>query len=122
MVARLFDHDLAARVERRLQIGATRSVSMLAAPAFAAAAVGRRSEVIFPVGRRVLLFTEITVSAQSAAPGRTVRELDQPGLLPDPGRGPDRRQRLGVGSRRLTSWPAANGWPWWPPGPGWPDC
>ncbi len=79
VVARLFDHDLAARVERRLQIGATRSVSMLAAPAFAAAAVGRRSEVIFPVGRRVLLFTEIAVSPASTAPGRAVRELNQPG-------------------------------------------
>ena len=63
VVARLFDHDLAGRVERRLQLGATRSVSMLAAPAFAAAALGRRREVIFPIGRRVLLFTEITVSA-----------------------------------------------------------
>ena len=79
VVTRLFDHDLAARVERRLQLGATRSVSMLAAPAFAAAAVGRRSEVIFPIGRRVLLFTEITVSANSAAPGRTLHELAEPG-------------------------------------------
>ena len=58
VVARVFDHDLARRVERRLQLGATRSVSMLAAPAFAAAALGRRREVIFPIGRRVLLFTE----------------------------------------------------------------
>ena len=39
VVARVFDHDLAGRVERRLKLGATRSVSMLAAPAFAAAAV-----------------------------------------------------------------------------------
>ena len=79
VVARLFDHDLAARVERRLQLGATRSVSMLAAPAFAAAAVGRRREVIFPVGRRVLLFTEVTVSGSSAAPGRVLRELNEVG-------------------------------------------
>ena len=47
VVARVFDHDLASRVERRLQLGATRSVSMLAAPAFAAAALGRRRDVIF---------------------------------------------------------------------------
>lgn len=53
VVARVFDHDLASRVERRLQLGATRSVSMLAAPAFAAAALGRRRDVIFPIGRRV---------------------------------------------------------------------
>ena len=32
VVARVFDHDLASRVDRRLQLGATRSVSMLAAP------------------------------------------------------------------------------------------
>ena len=79
VVARVFDHDLASRVERRLQLGATRSVSMLAAPAFAAVALGRRQDVIFPVGRRVLLFTELTVSASSAAPGRSLRQLEEPG-------------------------------------------
>jgi len=79
IVARVFDHDLASRVERRLQLGATRSVSMLAAPAFAAVALGRRQDVIFPVGRRVLLFTEFTVSASSAAPGRSLRQLEEPG-------------------------------------------
>ena len=79
IVARVFDHDLASRVERRLQLGATRSVSMLAAPAFAAVALGRRQDVIFPVGRRVLLFTELTVSASSAAPGRSLRQLEEPG-------------------------------------------
>ena len=79
VVARVFDHDLAGRVERRLKLGATRSVSMLAAPAFAAAALGRRREVIFPVGRRVLLFTEITASAGSAAVGRPVFGLAEAG-------------------------------------------
>lgn len=61
VVTRLYDHDLADRVERRLSLGPTRSVSMLAAPAFAAAALGRRTESIVPVGNRVLLFTELTV-------------------------------------------------------------
>jgi Trk K+ transport system NAD-binding subunit len=79
VVARLFDHDLAGRVERRLQLGATRSVSMLAAPAFAAAALGRRREVIFPIGRRVLLFTEITVSSRSTAPGTLISKLEESG-------------------------------------------
>ncbi|HEY5821760.1 MAG TPA: NAD-binding protein [Propionibacteriaceae bacterium] len=79
VVARLFDHDLANRVERRLQLGPTRSVSMLTAPAFAAAALGRRREVIFPIGRRVLLFTEITVNPSSAAPGKMIRELEEDG-------------------------------------------
>lgn len=40
IVTRLFDHDLAGRVENRLHLGTTRSVSMVAAPAFAAAALG----------------------------------------------------------------------------------
>ena len=35
--------------------------------------------MLFPVGRRVLLFTEITVSAGSAAPGRTVGQLNEAG-------------------------------------------
>ncbi|WP_375425243.1 potassium channel family protein [uncultured Friedmanniella sp.] len=79
VVARVFDHELAARVERRLELGATRSVSMLAAPAFAAAALGRRREVIFPVGRRVLLFTEVTVNPASSAPGRLLSSLAEEG-------------------------------------------
>lgn len=79
VVARVFDHDLAARVERRLKLGATRSVSMLAAPAFAAAALGRPPEVIFPVGRRVLLFAEITVGTGSAALGQPALGLTEAG-------------------------------------------
>ena len=79
VVARVFDHDLAGRVERRLKLGATRSVSMLAAPAFAAAALGRRREVIFPIGRRVLLFTELTAQPGSAAVGKSVAGLAEPG-------------------------------------------
>jgi Trk K+ transport system NAD-binding subunit len=95
VVARLFDHDLAARVERRLHVGATRSVSMLAAPAFAAAALGRRQEVIFPVGRRVLLFTEITVNPGSAAAGSRSDLLQE------------------TGSLRILAWaPAGGAWDW----------
>lgn len=79
VVARMFDHDLANRVERRLRLGPTRSVSMLTAPAFAAAALGRRREVIFPIGRRVLLFTEIMVNPSSAGPGKMIKQLEDPG-------------------------------------------
>jgi Trk K+ transport system NAD-binding subunit len=95
VVARVFDHDLAGRVERRLKLGATRSVSMLAAPAFAAAALGRRWEVIFPVGRRVLLFTEITVNPGSAAAGRRMDSLQE------------------AGSLRILAWSSSGGnWDW----------
>ena len=98
VVARLFDHDLAGRVERRLQLGSTRSVSMLAAPAFAAAALGRRREVIFPIGRRVLLFTEITVSGRSTAPGTLISKLED------------------AGASRILAWASAPGddWNWGP--------
>jgi Trk K+ transport system NAD-binding subunit len=95
VVARVFDHDLAGRVERRLRLGATRSVSMLAAPAFAAAALGRRSEVIFPVGRRVVLFTELTVGSGSAAVGQPLAGLAAAGA-----------------SRVLARASASGGWEW----------
>ncbi|MGD7706892.1 NAD-binding protein [Microlunatus sp. Y2014] len=81
VVTRLFDHDLADRVERRVALGATRSVSVLAAPAFAAAAGGRPKEMTFPVGRRVLSFTELEVPADSPAVGLQLRELAVPGQL-----------------------------------------
>jgi hypothetical protein len=68
---------------------------MLAAPAFAAAALGGRREVIFPVGRRVLLFTEIAAAAGSAAIGRPVHGLAEAGL-----------------SRVLAWAPAGGDWTW----------
>jgi len=79
VVTRMYDDDLANRVERRLDLGPTRSVSMLAAPAFAAAALGRRREVIFPVGRRVVLFTEVPVMPGSAALRGTADRLNATG-------------------------------------------
>ncbi|MFC7625838.1 NAD-binding protein [Microlunatus sp. GCM10028923] len=75
VVLRMYDDELADRVEHRLGLKPTRSVSMLAAPAFASAALGRRREIIYPVGRRVLLFTEVTVQPGSAAPGQRLRSL-----------------------------------------------
>ena len=121
VVARVFDHDLAGRVERRLKLGATRSVSMLAAPAFAAAALGRRREVIFPIGRRVLLFTEIT-----AQPGSTARSASrlQAGRESAPaGSWPGLRRAVpGTGAVSIISSSPATGSRWWPPGPDWPGC
>ncbi|MGW7686227.1 NAD-binding protein [Kribbella sp. NPDC054772] len=78
---RMFDHDLAQRVERRLGLGHSRSVSMLVAPAVAAAVANRRSQLTVPAGRRVLLLTEVTVEAGSVAGGRRLGELDEPGGL-----------------------------------------
>ncbi|MFF0342242.1 NAD-binding protein [Kribbella sp. NPDC004875] len=78
---RMFDHDLAQRVERRLGLGHSRSVSMLVAPAVAAAVANRRSQVTVPAGRRVLLLTEVTVEAGSVAGGLRLGELDEAGGL-----------------------------------------
>ncbi|HSU37118.1 MAG TPA: hypothetical protein VLJ88_15780 [Propionibacteriaceae bacterium] len=52
---------------------------MLAAPGFAAAALGRRREVIFPIGCRMLLFPEITVNSRSTAPGTLISKLEESG-------------------------------------------
>jgi len=78
---RMFDHDLAQRVERQLGLGHSRSVSMLVAPAIAAAVANRRSQVTVPAGRRVLLLTEVTVEPGSVASGLRLGELDEAGGL-----------------------------------------
>lgn len=78
---RMFDHDLAHKVERMLGLGHSRSVSMLVAPAIAAAVANRRSQATVPAGRRVLLLTEVTVERDSVAVGRRLGELDEPGGL-----------------------------------------
>jgi Trk K+ transport system NAD-binding subunit len=78
---RMFDHDLAQRVERRLGLGHSRSVSMLVAPAVAAAVANRRSQVTVPAGRRVLLLTEVTVEPGSVAVGKRMGQLDEAGGL-----------------------------------------
>lgn len=78
---RMFDHDLAQRVERRLGLGHSRSVSMLVAPAVAAAVANRRRQVTIPAGRRVLLLTEVTVEPGSVSTGLRLGELDEAGGL-----------------------------------------
>jgi Trk K+ transport system NAD-binding subunit len=78
---RMFDHDLAQRVERQLGLGHSRSVSMLVAPAIAAAVANRRRQTTVPAGRRVLLLTEVTVEPDSVAVGKRLGELDESGGL-----------------------------------------
>jgi Trk K+ transport system NAD-binding subunit len=82
VVVRLFDPDFAVRVQRGFGIRFTRSVSHLAAPAFAAAALGSQVVATVPVGdRRVLLFARVAAPIGSALEGRTVESLDQPAVL-----------------------------------------
>ncbi|WP_288797468.1 NAD-binding protein [Arsenicicoccus cauae] len=81
IVTRLYDDDLATRVERRLRLGATRSVSMLTAPAFVAAALGRPRSTIVPVGRRVVLLTELQVEPDAGLVGMLPSQLSQAGQV-----------------------------------------
>jgi hypothetical protein len=69
VVLRLFDGDFADRVERAFHINVSRSVSYLAAPAFAAAMLQRDVIGAIPVNRRVLLIADVPVCAGSSADG-----------------------------------------------------
>ena len=82
VVVRLFDPEFALRVQHGFGIRFTRSVSHLAAPAFAAAAVGSEVVATVPVGdRRVILFARLKVPAGSALEGRSAGSLHAPGAL-----------------------------------------
>ncbi|MBO0850427.1 MAG: NAD-binding protein, partial [Pseudonocardia sp.] len=72
VVLRLFDDDLAKRVEETFSIDVSRSVSFLAAPAFAAAMLQRQVLATIPVGRRVLLVAEIPIPADCPLVGEPV--------------------------------------------------
>jgi voltage-gated potassium channel Kch len=66
VVLRLFDGEFADRVKRAFGINISRSVSYLAAPAFAAAMLSRQIIATIPVRRRVLLLAEVPIGADSA--------------------------------------------------------
>jgi Trk K+ transport system NAD-binding subunit len=91
VVQRLFDPDLAARVERAFGIPISRSPSALAAPSFAAAAAGEHVLTTIAVGAEVLAMARLHVEPGCQALGRTVAELEAATgsrvLLLDDGRG-----------------------------------
>ncbi|MEH1169638.1 NAD-binding protein [Micromonospora sp. CPCC 205539] len=78
VVLRLFDEGFAQRVQRAFGINHSRSVSYLAAPAFAAAMMGREVIDTISVGRRVLLLAELPVGAGSDLEGRFCPEVSRP--------------------------------------------
>lgn len=80
VVVRLFDDDFASHVYKEFGNTASRSVSYLAAPAFAAAMMGREVLGTLSVLRHVLLIAELAVEAGSELIGLAQRELDRPGL------------------------------------------
>src|SRR4051794_3563850 len=75
IVARLFDPDLADRVQRALSINISRSVSTLAAPAFVAALYERRTLAVVPVGTRALVVAAVSVPSGSALMGARLGEI-----------------------------------------------
>ena len=82
VVVRLFDPEFALRVQHGFNIRFTRSVSHLAAPAFAAAAVGSEVVATVPVGdKRVILFARLRVPAGSKLEGRLASSLGDAGAL-----------------------------------------
>ncbi|WP_129844342.1 NAD(P)-binding protein [Streptomyces sp. RFCAC02] len=82
---RLYDDDFATAVYRTLRtahpgaLTRSRSVSTLAAPAFAVAMMGRQVLGALPVERKVLLFAAIEVAEQPRFLGRTLSEANRPG-------------------------------------------
>jgi Trk K+ transport system NAD-binding subunit len=79
VVLRLFDGDFADRVQKAFNINISRSVSYLAAPAFAAAMLEREVIGTIPVNRRVLLLAEAPICAGSSLDGATIAVADEVG-------------------------------------------
>ncbi|MGI5447652.1 potassium channel family protein [Streptomyces sp. CA-243310] len=85
VVMRLYDDDFATAVYRTLRaahpgaLTRSRSVTHLAAPAFAGAMMGRQILGAIPVERRVLLFAAVEVAGHPELDGRTITESFRPG-------------------------------------------
>ncbi|MFD4628714.1 NAD-binding protein [Streptomyces sp. NPDC058284] len=82
---RLYDDEFATAVYRTLRaahpnaLTRSRSVSALAAPAFAGAMMGRQILGALPVERSVLLFAALDVSLQPQLTGRRIAQVFRPG-------------------------------------------
>jgi Trk K+ transport system NAD-binding subunit len=103
VVLRLFDDDFARRVQIAFNINVSRSVSRLAAPAFAAAMLERDVIVTIPVDRHALLVAEVRVVAGSPLVGEPLLRADRP-----------------FSSRVIGLTPAGSTWLNWGPEPGHP--
>ncbi|MFD4240376.1 potassium channel family protein [Streptomyces sp. NPDC058525] len=85
VVMRLYEDDFATAVYRTLRaahpgaLTRSRSVTHLAAPAFAGAMMGRQILGAIAVERRVLLFAVVDVAGHPQLEGRTVTESFEPG-------------------------------------------
>ncbi|MGQ4388981.1 NAD-binding protein [Streptomyces sp. SAS_270] len=122
VVLRLYDDDFATAVYRTLRaahpqaLTRSRSVSHLAAPAFAGAMMGRQILGAIPVERRVLLFAAVDVAGHPQLEGRTVGEAFRAGawrvLALDTAAPGDRRADRAAGSSSDTSGGGGAGLVW----------
>ncbi|GAA1373686.1 NAD-binding protein [Streptomyces beijiangensis] len=118
VVMRLYDDDFATAVFRTLRaahpraLTRSRSVSHLAAPAFAGAMMGRHILGAIPVERKVLLFAVVDVAGHPQLEGRTVAEVFRPGAwrilaldtAPPADRAPDLRTPRGKSRPPTLVW------------------
>ena len=81
IVLRLFDDDFAAHLYQSFANAASRSVSYLAAPAFAAALMGREVLGTLSAYRHVVLIAEFVAEEGSELVGRTLRDIEVPGEI-----------------------------------------
>jgi len=75
IVVRLRDPDLAARVERAIGHGVSRSTAALAAPGFVTATMGQHVVSAIPVGDQMLVIAHVNVAAGSRAEAKTITHL-----------------------------------------------
>ncbi|MEV4197276.1 NAD-binding protein [Micromonospora globbae] len=81
VVLRLFENDFAERVEEAFNLGVSRSVSYLAAPAFTGALTERAVIATIPVGRHALPVAEVPVAAGSELDGRPLGAVSRDGQV-----------------------------------------
>ena len=79
IVVRLYDDDLAERVQKTIGNTISRSVSYLAAPTFAAAMLEHQVLRTIPVGRHVLLIADVPVAANAELAGQLIEDVHQSG-------------------------------------------
>jgi len=80
LVVSLYDDDLAQRVQKTVGNIVSRSVSYMAAPAFATALLEHQVLRTIAVGRHVLLIAEVRVEQGADIAGQAVTELEGGGL------------------------------------------
>lgn len=81
VVLRIGNDDLARRVHQTFGVNVSRSVSYLAAPAFAAAMLEREVVGTLPVGRRVLLIARVPVRGGSMLVGYRLGDISEEGQI-----------------------------------------